>query len=257
MLSSGTASVSYAIVQYLKKKIPDLHQRRVLLVGVGRIGASTCKNLLSYTQVKHLTILNRTPAKAKKLAANLGIKWAPSEEFSAQVAASEVIILATSSPKPILSKEHLLGAGAKIIVDLSMPRNVQEDVPELPNVTFIDVDELSRVKDITLQQRMAEVPKAEKIIRKRMADFSAWKEKRKHAPFLKAVKKTLENISATPLPRMHSVEAHNTNMGIEIHHIVRHYAKKVRRDPRYGCHFIEAIRMYINSENLSDYAKAC
>ena len=250
LLSSGTVSVSYATVQYLEEKIPDLHQRRILLVGAGKIGASTCKNLLSYTQVEDLTILNRTAAKAKKLAVELGVKWAPAEEFKMQVANSEVIILATSSPKPILSKEHLLGVGAKTIIDLSIPRNVKEEVPNLPNITFIDVDELSRVKDITLQQRMVEVPKAEKIIRRRMAEFHTWKEKRKHAPFLKAVKKTLENISTTPFLQIHPTDEKTPDIGLEIHHIVRHYARKVGKDQRYGCHFIEAIKMYLNSESI-------
>lgn len=252
LLSSGTVSVSYATVQYLKKKTPDLHRRRILVVGAGKIGASTCKNLMSYTQLESLTIVNRTPGKAKELAAELGAKWAPAEEFEAQVAASEVIILATSAPNPILAAEHLRGAGPKVIIDLSIPRNVQEDVPDLPHVTFIDVDELSRVKDGTLQQRMEEVPKAEKIIRRRMADFHAWKEKRKYAPFLKVMKKTLEHIDADLLPQMQPTGHRDSDAGLEIHQIVRHYAKKVRQDPRYGCHFIEAITMCINSEGASN-----
>ena len=96
---------------------------------------------------------------------------------------------------------------------------------------------------------MAEVPKAEKIIRRRMADFHAWKEQRKHAPFLKAMRKTLEHIDTDLLPQIRSTGHRDPDIGLEIHQIIRHYAKKVRQDPRYGCHFIEAITMSINEKH--------
>ncbi len=73
-LSTGTVSVSFAAIQYLKKRFRSIENKKVLLLGVGKIGANTCKNLKDYLDCTDITLVNRTEEKAKELARVLGAK---------------------------------------------------------------------------------------------------------------------------------------------------------------------------------------
>ena len=59
-LSGGTVSVSFAAVQYIKRNVQDIAKKKILLVGVGKIGRNTCKNLVDYLDTKNIMLINRT-----------------------------------------------------------------------------------------------------------------------------------------------------------------------------------------------------
>src|SRR6476620_7624342 len=67
-LSGGTVSVSFAAVQYIRENIKSISSKNILLIGVGKIGRNTCKNLVDYLQTTNITLLNRTTEKAIELA---------------------------------------------------------------------------------------------------------------------------------------------------------------------------------------------
>ena len=75
-LSGGTVSVSFSAVQYIKQNEKDLQHKKILLLGIGKIGRNTCRNLVDYLPVKNITLINRTDEKAKALATELGLRAA-------------------------------------------------------------------------------------------------------------------------------------------------------------------------------------
>ena len=78
-----------------------------------------------------------------------------------------------------------------MVLDLSIPKNVSDEVNHLPGVSVIHLDHLSQITDETLERRKASVPKAKEIIQEMEADFNSWLETRKFAPTIKALKKKL------------------------------------------------------------------
>lgn len=150
-LSSGTVSVSFAAIQYLKKRFGSIKNKKLLLLGVGKIGSNTCKNLKDYLDCTDITLINRTEEKAMELANVLGLKHASYNEMRAQLERADIILVATGSDKPILLKPDVEGFGNKVIIDMSVPCNVEKAVQELQNIELINVDELSkfRMKRIT------------------------------------------------------------------------------------------------------------
>ena len=78
-----------------------------------------------------------------------------------------------------------------LILDLSIPRNVDLDVKELPNVTLVHLDDLSKMTDRTLRKRKTHIPKAEEIIGEVKQEFDEWLTTRKFAPTIKALKHKL------------------------------------------------------------------
>ncbi|RFS19743.1 glutamyl-tRNA reductase [Chitinophaga silvatica] len=193
-LSKGTVSVAFATVRMIEKVCPDIRNKKIVLVGVGKIGRNTIKNMIEYLGVKQITLINRTLQVAADFAEENGLKYAPYEQLSEELATADVIMVASNAPHPTVLPSHFTTEAPKMIIDLSIPFNVDPAVRELPNITMVNVDELSKVQDETLQNRLGEVPKALAIIEEHMEEFLYWYKMRKHAVVLKAVKDKLQEI---------------------------------------------------------------
>ena len=231
-LSGGTVSVSFSAVQYIRQNVADLSNKSILLSGIGKIGRNTCKNLVDYLPVNNITLINRTDEKAKHLAQELGLKSAPYSHLPEEVQKADIIIVATNAPTPTILAKDIKGHGKKLLIDLSIPYNVELEANELPGVVLVNVDELSKLKDKTLHKRKAEVPKAIKIIAEHIRDFIEWHEMRKHVPVLKAVKNKLQEIHCNPDQE-------------RIQKVINGMAVKMRQHNKRGCHYIEAINEFM------------
>jgi len=231
-LSGGTVSVSFSAVQYIRQHVKDLEKKSILLSGIGKIGRNTCRNLVDYLPVNNITLINRTDEKAGHLAKELGLKSAPYAQLHEEVKKADIIIVATNAQTPTILAKDLAGCGEKVLIDLSIPYNIETEAAKLPGVMLVNVDELSKLKDKTLRKRKAEVPKAKKIIAEHIADFLEWHEMRKHVPVLKAVKIKLQEIHRNPDQE-------------RIQKVINGMAVKMRLHNQRGCHYIEAINEFM------------
>ncbi|MDQ2864471.1 MAG: glutamyl-tRNA reductase [Bacteroidota bacterium] len=179
-LSAGSVSVSFSASRYIKENTGFTSKSKILVLGAGKIGRNTCKNLLGYFNAENITVINRSIEKAINLSLELGINYAPIELLIPQIDIADIILLSTNSTEPVILKSHLLHGGKKIIIDLSMPCNVEAGTSDLPNIEIVHVDQVSQIKDDNLKKRAAEVPKAKRIIASQIAEFMEWHEKRKH-----------------------------------------------------------------------------
>jgi glutamyl-tRNA reductase len=246
-LSGGTVSVSFAAIQYIKENIPDIAGKKILLVGTGKIGRNTCRNLVDYLGTRNITLINRTEEKAIGLAGEMDLQSAPLEQIASHIGSSDIILVATNAEQPTLLRSHLENSGNKLIIDLSIPCNVEKEARELSNVTLVNVDELSKLKDETLQKREAEVPKARMIIAGHMSEFAAWHEMRRHVPVLKAVKSKLKELHTCPLFSRVSGESFPSGRDTDelIQRVINGMATRMRQHNQGGCQYIQAINEYI------------
>ncbi|MEJ7767304.1 MAG: glutamyl-tRNA reductase [Chitinophagaceae bacterium] len=246
-LSGGTVSVSFAAVQYIKQNVPHCATKRILLLGVGKIGRNTCKNLVDYLETKNITLVNRSLEKAQALAEELGLRYAPYKQAGQFIQSSDIIIVATNATSPILTKKDIKNYGHKLIIDLSVPSSLEPGARELKNIDFVDVDELSSIKDKTIKKRAAEVPKAQSIIKCHLEEFLEWHEMRKHVSVLKAVKIKLMEITTDRLLLPLTSSHVNTAFGQQekIQQVINVLAVKMRRKNQRGCHYIEAINDFM------------
>lgn len=245
-LSGGTISVAFAAVQYLKETVKDIATKKILIVGTGKLGRNTCKNMVEYLGTSNITLINRTQDKADKLALDLGLFSAPIEELHLHLKNSTIILVASNAAEPIIGKELLEGIDPKIIIDLSVPYNVAKEAKYLSNITLINVDELSRLKDETLNMRRAEVPKAKAIITEHITEFNKWLHMRKNAPVLKAVKSKLKEIHHSPLYiTLSGKQTSLINTNEKIQKVINIMASKMKEHDRKGCYYIQAINDFI------------
>lgn len=193
-LSSGATSVSFAAVRYILDNVTNLKNKKILLFGVGKIGRNTCENLVKHTSNKQITLINRTEDTAKKIAGKFKLIVKNISEISKEISKSDVLIVATSSSNPTITEKTISLSKNLLILDLSIPKNVDEKLKSNPNIDLLDLDHLSNITDINLDKRKLYIPDAELIINEIKKDFEGWVETRKYAPTVNALKTKLKQI---------------------------------------------------------------
>ncbi|MBD0850437.1 glutamyl-tRNA reductase [Maribacter arenosus] len=198
-LSSGATSVAFASVQYILQNVENISNKSVLLFGTGKIGRNTCENLIKHTQNSQITLINRTKTKAEKIAGKFNLVVKDYGDLQTEIRNTDVLVVATGAHSPTISKELIYTKKPLLILDLSIPKNVADDVSDLDNVTVIHLDHLSQMTDETLERRKQFIPQAERIIEDIKREFIQWLETRKFAPVIKALKKKLNTMKEEEL----------------------------------------------------------
>ncbi|MDT8414991.1 MAG: glutamyl-tRNA reductase [Flavobacteriaceae bacterium] len=192
-LSSGATSVAFAAVKYILHNIPDQYNK-IVLYGTGKIGRNTCENLVKHTAGNAITLINRTKEKAEKLAGKFNLIVKDVSDLRQETTDANVLIVATGANQPTINPDDINPNQPILILDLSIPRNVNPVVGDMQNVTLIHMDALSKMTDETLEMRKSFLPDARAIIADIQGDFEEWVEARKFAPTIKALKSKLEEI---------------------------------------------------------------
>lgn len=198
-ISSGATSVSFASVQYIIRNVADIGNKNILLFGTGKIGRNTCENLVKHTKNEHITLINRTKDKAEKLAGKLNLIVKDYSELHLELQKADVVVVATGAQNPTIDKAILNLKKPILILDLSIPKNVHDDVRDLEGVTLIHMDHLSQMTDDTLENRKRHIPAAEAIIAEVRHEFNVWMKARKFAPTIHALKAKLNAIKTSEL----------------------------------------------------------
>tara|TARA_B110000037_G_scaffold36909_1_gene45121 strand:+ start:11817 stop:13076 length:1260 start_codon:yes stop_codon:yes gene_type:complete len=191
-LSSGATSVSFASVHYIKKTVEAISTKNILLFGTGKIGRNTCENLIKHTKNEHITLINRTRDRADKIAGKFKLLVKDYSQLQEEIGNADILIVATGAQKPTIDKHLIQNKKPLLILDLSIPKNVDENVKELPLVSLVHLDHLSQMTDETLEKRKQFIPVAEGIIAEIKTEFEAWVDNRKFAPTIKALKEKLQ-----------------------------------------------------------------
>lgn len=198
-ISSGATSVSFASVQYIFKNIEDISNKNILLFGTGKIGRNTCENLVKHTQNEHITLINRTKNKAEQIAGKFNLIVKDYANLQEEISKSNILIVATGAQRPTIDKHIIQSNKPLLILDLSIPKNVDANVEDLPNVSLVHLDHLSQITDETLERRKTHIPLAETIIKEVNTEFNSWLETRKFAPTIKALKHKLTDFATAEL----------------------------------------------------------
>jgi glutamyl-tRNA reductase len=198
-ISSGATSVSFAAVQYIMKNVEQIGEKNILLFGTGKIGRNTCENLVKHSKNEHITLINRTKDKAEKLAGKLNLIVKDYADLQLELQKTDVVVVATGAQNPTIDKAILNLKKPLLILDLSIPKNVNENVNDLDNVTLVHLDDLSQITDETLENRKLHIPAAEAIIDEIKEEFITWTRGRKFAPTIHALKAKLNTIKDSEL----------------------------------------------------------
>ena len=252
-ISSGTTSVSYASVRYILDHIDNPDQKNILLFGMGKIGRNTCENLVKHTQNDHIVLINRTRKRAEKMAVKFKLIVKDYADLPVEIRKADIIIVATGAEKPTLSKSLIHTESPLLVLDLSIPKNVDDDVLDLPNVTRIHIDELSSMTDNTLFERQKEIPKAEAIIEEVVKEFTDWLGTRSFAPTVQALKQMMEKLEQQALAQHQKKHPHlkSEEATLLSQHLIQKITNRVANHMRNSENTAESVKTIQDVFNIT------
>lgn len=196
-LGEGAATTAYAAVKFAIETFDSLKNKNILLVGTGKIGKVTCKNLINLG-ARRLTLINRTRDRAEFVADKFDLEVADIEDLPQEIAGADLIIVATGAKEPVITlddmKPSLLDPEFKVMVDLSVPRNIDPEIADLNFVDLANMDFLTDVTDEAYRKREENIPLVKKIIDDELTDYQNWLSKQKVVPTIKALTSKFDSI---------------------------------------------------------------
>jgi glutamyl-tRNA reductase len=205
-LGEGAVSISYAAVQLAKKIFGRLGGRRVLVVGAGEISTLTAQHLRAQG-VAEVAITSRTAAHAQALATEVGGHWVPWEGLPNALGSADIIVTATGSQRPIITKAHIESAIGRrrdplFIIDVAVPRDVEASVSDIEQVFLYNVDDLQSIVHENISKRASEIERAEAIVREELVRFAAWQKSRGAIQTVVALRDRFDAVRRAELQRL-------------------------------------------------------
>ncbi len=198
-ISEGAASISYAAVELARKIFESLQEKRVLIVGAGKMAELAAKNLADQG-VPVIYVANRTPAHSAALADAVGGTAVSLTEVQRLLPEVDIVITSTGARAPIIGADDVTRAMRRrkgeplFIIDIAVPRDVDPQVHTVDGVFLYNIDDLRAVVDANMAERHAWVAEAERIVDHEADRFALWMKERVAVPVIKALR---EKVAAT------------------------------------------------------------
>ena len=167
-IGTNPLSVSGLSLNLIKEIFTSPQDERVLVVGGGEMAISILKNLHK-KGLNSIKAINRT-VKNLQISEDLTIVPMPLNLLQKQILESDIIICSSSTMTPIVGKgaiENALNARNNkplLIIDLGVPRNVEQEVSKLELVYLFTIDDIEQITQENLEERLIEAGRAKEII---------------------------------------------------------------------------------------------
>ena len=198
-IGANIVSMAAAGVHLAERIFESIAGQRILFIGAGEM-IELCAAHFCAGQPKQVTIANRTLERGRALAERHGGTAIRLDELAEHLAAHDIVVSCTASPLPIIGLgmvERAIKARRHrpmFMVDLAVPRDIEEEVGELDDVFLYTVDDLAQVVESGLESRQAAVVEAESIIGNRVQDFLAWLASRDTVPVIRSLRDSAERM---------------------------------------------------------------
>ena len=206
-IGTGAVSVSSAAVELADLKVPNLCDRRVVVVGAGKMAKRLVQHLLA-KGVTQLAIVNRSLERAQDLANQfmaIAIQCYPLADLMSVVANAELVFTSTASMVPLLNRAKLDSILSPhqpmLLFDISVPRNVATDVNELNQVHVFNVDDLKAVVAQNQENRQQLATEAQVLINEELDALQTWWRSRETVPTICCLRQKIETIREQELEK--------------------------------------------------------
>lgn len=205
-IGANAVSVSYAAVELAREIFGKLKNRRVMLIGAGKMSELAARHL--HRSGADILVTNRTAARASELAAVVEGTIVPYENYRPSLKDVDIVIASSGAPDYLLRKDdvkRILDARRNrpmFLIDIAVPRNIEPAVNELDNVFLYDIDDLQRVVVENLKGRLSEAEEASQIVAEEVARLESWMRTRSVGPVIADLQEALERVRASEVERM-------------------------------------------------------
>jgi len=205
-IAANAVSISYMAVELGKKIFDSLKGHTILLIGAGEMAELSARHLLN-AGASRLLITNRTEESAKRLATEFDGIAAPFEDLEKTLADADIVICSTGSPTFVVTEEMVRKSRERrrnrpmCLIDISVPRNIDPNAGNVPNVFVFDIDDLESVISSNIREREREAERAELIVQSEVMQFQQSLRLMDVGPTIGALREKLQDVARTELER--------------------------------------------------------
>src|SRR5215510_5304868 len=205
-IAANAVSISYMAVELGKKIFDSLKGCSVLLIGAGEMAELSARHLVNAGAVR-VTIANRTEETARQIAAEFGAATVPLERLDEVLHEADVIICSTGAPDYVVTEGQTRKALARrrnrptCFIDISVPRNIDPAVSNIPNVFLFDIDDLESVISSNIREREREAERAELIVQSEVMQFQQKLRLMDIGPSIGALRQNMQDVARAELEK--------------------------------------------------------
>jgi glutamyl-tRNA reductase len=240
-IGAHSVSMAAAAVRLSQRIFDKLSEQNVLFIGAGEM-IELCATHFAAHHPKSITVANRTMARGEELAQRFNGRAIRLAELPDQLAQFDIVISCTASSLPLLGL-GLVERAVKtrrhkpmFMVDLAVPRDIEEEVSRLDDVFLYTVDDLGKVVQSGMDSRQAAVEQAETIIETRVQSFMHWVDDRAMVPVIQDMHETSETMRLLELERARKMLAKGADIDAVLDALSRGLTAKFLHGPQQALH---------------------
>ncbi|GIO64447.1 glutamyl-tRNA reductase [Paenibacillus cineris] len=178
-IGESAVSVSYAAVELGKRIFGMFNDKKVLILGAGKMSELTVKHLYA-NGAEEVIVANRTLARAEELASKFQGTPCTMEQAIARLHEVDILISSTGAKDYVLTPAQVSQSMKKrqsrplFMIDIAVPRDIDPAIAEISNVFLYDIDDLEGIVESNLEMRRAEAAKIEVMIEEEKTAFYQW-----------------------------------------------------------------------------------
>lgn len=238
-IGANTVSMAAAAVTLAARIFADLAEQAVLFVGAGEMIELVATHFAA-RKPRRLMLVNRTEERARELARRFGGEAAALTALPELLPDFDILVTSTASPLPIIGL-GMVERAVKLrkhrpmfMVDLAVPRDIEPEVGELPDVFLYTVDDLGELVRNGQDARQAQVVQAEAIIDASVNEFMHWVDSRRAVPTLRALRDHAERMRRHELEKAHKMLARGEDPTQVLEAMSRALMNKYLHDPSHA-----------------------
>lgn len=205
-IGANAVSISYMAVELGKKIFDSLKGCSVLLIGAGEMAELSARHLVN-AGAAQVTIANRTEETARQIAAEFGATTVAMDQLDQVLHEADVVICSTGAPDYVLTEAQIRKALERrrnhptCFIDISVPRNIDPAVSNIPNVFLFDIDDLESVITSNIREREREAERAELIVQSEVMQFQQKLRVMDIGPSIGALKQNMQDVARAEMAR--------------------------------------------------------
>jgi glutamyl-tRNA reductase len=205
-ISRNPASISSLAASLSEHAVHKISEAQIVILGAGEM-AELAVEALRKRGAQKILVVNRTLERARDLVQRWGARAATFENIHAALESADILISSTGAPHTLISTE-MVGEIIKrrierplVLIDIAVPRDIDPEVANLPQVTLHDMDNLNARLEHSLAERMAEVPQVKNILNEELQLFEEYWRSLDMLPLIADIRRNAETIRQAELEK--------------------------------------------------------
>jgi glutamyl-tRNA reductase len=203
-ITSIVDNVSSAAIELAKNSTGDLKNKKIAVVGAGKMATLALKHLVAKYNHRDIIVLNRSEKPLEYIYDRYKFPVASFRKLKETLATIDILFVATAAPHVIIKPEQIPQNKKLTIIDISVPRNVDNSVGNMPGITLYNTDDIHKFLHDQADTRNEMISQAEKIIKEEAENFSQWLIQRDIVPTMVKLRDKIEMLRQEKIDKMRS-----------------------------------------------------